>query len=155
MNDNCCVYLELNSYNSDEALVNMINEFLNAFGITDYTIDDMFYHGVFFKPDTYANYSDWPDVHDFDIPSVLTDSCSTESERIAFVEREISRTIREKLPDHPTWMFYIEEQAMCHGLMPSEYLVIEPVTARFRQLGEFILEFLYSTRYSTAICCED
>lgn len=155
MSDNCCVFLGLNSFMSDETLVLMINEFLNAFGIRDYTIDDIFYHGVFFKADTYANYSDWPDVHDFEIPSVLTDPCSTEQERIAFVESEISRTMREKLSDHPAWMFYIEEQATCHGLMPSLYLVLEPVSDRFRALGEAILNFLYSPQYSTAYCCEE
>lgn len=155
MNDNCCVYLGLNSYNSDESLVRMINEFLNAFAITDYTIDDIFYHGVFFKPDTYANYSDWPDVHEFEIPSVLTDPCSTEAERIAFVESEIRRIMRDGLTEHPGWMFYVEEQATCHGLMPSMYLVLEPVFARFKALGDAILDFLYSPQYSTAICCED
>lgn len=151
----CCIYLGLNSYNSEEAFIRMLNNFLDAFAITDYTVDDIFYHGVFFKPDTYANYNNWPDVHDFEIPFILTDSCATEQERIAFVESEISRIMREKLTDHPEWMFYIEEQATCHGLMPSLYLVLEPVSDRFRALGEAILNFLYSPQYSTSYCCED
>lgn len=154
MNDNCCVYLEINSYNSESALIELINEFLNAFAITDYTVDDIFYHGVFFKPDTYANYSDWPDVRSFEIPSVLTDGCSTEEDRIRYTEQEISRTMREKLTDHPAWMFFIEEESTCHGLTPSSYLVLEPVSDRFKALGEKILNFLYSLQYTTAICCK-
>lgn len=155
MSDNCCVYLAINSYNSENALISMINEFLNAFAITDYTIDDIFYHGVFFKSDTYANYTDWPEVRSFEIPSVITDPCSTEEERIAFTESEILRTMREKLKDHPAWMFYIEEEATCHGIMPSEYLVLEPVSDRFRALGEAIINFLYSNSYDTSVCCEE
>lgn len=150
----CCVYIGLNSYNSEEAVIAMVNEFLNAFAITDYTIDDMFYHGVFFKADTYANYSEWPDIHDFEIPDILVEPCFTEKERIAFVEQEIHNTMRDKLPDHPGWMFYIEEQAVCHGLVPSLYLVLEPKNDRFKALGESIIDFLYSVQYSSSICCE-
>lgn len=151
---NCCVYIGLNSYNSEETMIAMMNEFFNSFSITDYTVDDVFYHGVFFKPDTYANFSDWPDVRDFEIPSVLTESCYTEEERIAFVEQEIHNTMRDKLSDHPGWMFYIEEQAVCHGLMPSLYLVLEPKNDRFKALADAIIDFLYSVQYSTSICCE-
>lgn len=155
MDDNCCVYLGLNSYNSEEAMINMINEFLEAFAITDYTADDIFYHGTFFKPDTYINYHMWPDVHDFEIPLILVDPCFTDEEKIAFVEQEISNVMRARMTDHPGWMFYIEEDAVCHGIMPSLYLVLEPVSDRFKKLGETIIDFLYSVQFNTSICCED
>lgn len=152
---NCCVYIGLNSYNSEEAMITMMNEFFNAFAITDYTVDDIFYHGTFFKPDTYANYSDWPDVCDFDIPNELTDPCLTEDERASFVEQKIREIMADRQTEHPEWMFYIEEEALCHGLTPSLYLVLEPINDRFRMLANSIIDFLYSVQYSTSICCEE
>ena len=48
-------YTVVNSQPSLEALENLIQEFSWTFGLTE-TIDDMFFYGVFFKPQNYANF---------------------------------------------------------------------------------------------------
>ena len=61
-------YTVINSQPSIEALEKLISDFFGTFGMVE-TIDDLFYYGVFCKPQNYDNFEfDITENYDFDIP---------------------------------------------------------------------------------------
>lgn len=153
--DNCKINIAVDSYRSVEALIDMINEMLSVFGITDMVIEDMFHYGVFCKAETYAGFQDWESAINsgIEVPTELYGGCNSFDSKVSYVNQLIS-DILENGNDKPDWMIYVEENEKCNGLMPSTFLVLQPVEEYFDDLGKKIIDFLYSTEMHASIGCE-
>ena len=130
---------------SIEALENLINSFVTTFGFTE-TIDDMFYYGVFHKPQNYANYKfDNSEGYSFEIPPIIASVCASEHDKIEYVKSVIKQVIHKEI-EKPEWMCYIELNDVCEGCggAPSTFLTIEPKEEEYADLAEKLIEFLYS-----------
>lgn len=137
-------YTVIYSQPSIEALENLVNEFFNLFGIVN-TIDDLFYYGVFCKPQNYANFYDADCDYDFEIPDIILSDCESESSKIDYVEG-VMESIMKKEIEKPEWMKYVELNMDCneYGQAPSTFLNIIPKTKRYTKLAQRLIEFLYS-----------
>ena len=144
---NECVrdYTVINSQPSIEALEKLISDFCSTFGIVE-TIDDLFYYGVFCKPQNYANFEfDITEVYDFDIPYNITNCQAKEEEKIDYVEKLINQIMRKEITK-PEWMKYVEMNASCneYNQAPSTFLQIIPKESQYKLLAQRLIEFLYS-----------
>ena len=75
-------YTVVNSQPSIEALEKLMSAFFATFGMVE-TIDDLFYYGVFCKPQNYANFKfDITENYDFDIPYNIMNYQANEEEKI-------------------------------------------------------------------------
>ena len=138
-------YTVINSQPSIEAFENLMNDIFGTFGVEE-TIDDMFYYGVFCKPQNYANFDfEKEPIGDMYVPEILTDIHVTESERINYVKM-IIRQIMHKDIKKPEWMKYVELNENCneYGQAPSTFLSIEPKSWHYEALAQRLIEFLYS-----------
>lgn len=151
--DNCKINIAVDSYRSVEALIDMINEMLSVFGITNMVIEDMFHYGVFCKAETYAGFQDWESAINsgIEVPTELYGGCNSFDSKVSYVNQLIS-DILENGNDKPDWMIYVEENEKCNGLMPSTFLVLQPVEEYFDELGNKIIDFLYSTETHASLC---
>lgn len=154
--DNCKINIAVDSYRSVEALIGMINEMLSVFGIRNMIIEDMFNYGVFCKAETYAGFQDWESAINsgIEVPTELYGGCNSFDSKVSYVNQLIS-DILENGNDKPDWMVYVEENEKCNGLMPSTFLVLQPVEEYFDDLGKKIIDFLYSTETHASIGCEE
>lgn len=144
---NECVkdYTVINSQPSIEALEKLISDFCSTFGIVE-TIDDLFYYGVFCKPQNYANFEfNITEVYDFDIPYNITNCQAKEEEKIDYVEKLINQIMRKEITK-PEWMKYVEMNASCneYNQAPSTFLQIIPKESQYKLLAQRLIEFLYS-----------
>lgn len=144
---NECVrdYTVINSQPSIEALEKLISDFCSTFGMTE-TIDDLFYYGVFCKPQNYANFEfNITEVYDFDIPYNITNCQAKEEEKIDYVEKLINQIMRKEITK-PEWMKYVEMNASCneYNQAPSTFLQIIPKESQYKLLAQRLIEFLYS-----------
>ena len=144
---NECVrdYTVINSQPSIEALEKLISDFCSTFGMAE-TIDDLFYYGVFCKPQNYANFEfDITEVYDFDIPYNITNCQAKEEEKIDYVEKLINQIMRKEITK-PEWMKYVEMNASCneYNQAPSTFLQIIPKESQYKLLAQRLIEFLYS-----------
>ena len=138
-------YTVVNSQPSIEALEKLISDFCSTFGIVE-TIDDLFYYGVFCKPQNYANFKfDITEVYDFDIPYNITNCQAKEEEKIDYVEKLINQIMRKEITK-PEWMKYVEMNASCneYNQAPSTFLQIIPKEKQYEVLAQKLIEFLYS-----------
>jgi hypothetical protein len=138
-------YTTVNSQPSIEALENLMSKFFDTFGMT-YNIDDLFYYGVFCKPQTYTNYHfDTSDDYDFDIPDVLTAICSNYDEKLNYVNHIIEQVMKKEIVK-PEWMKYIELNMNCNEFeqAPSTFLQIIPKQPQYEKLAQGLIDFLYS-----------
>ena len=138
-------YTVVNSQPSIEALEKLISDFCSTFGIVE-TIDDLFYYGVFCKPQNYANFKfDITEVYDFDIPYNITNCQAKEEEKIDYVEKLINQIMRKEITK-PEWMKYVEMNASCneYDQAPSTFLQIIPKENQYEALAQRLIEFLYS-----------
>ena len=138
-------YTVVNSQPSIEALEKLISDFCSTFGIVE-TIDDLFYYGVFCKPQNYANFKfDITEVYDFDIPYNITNCQAKEEEKIDYVEKLINQIMRKEITK-PEWMKYVEMNASCneYNQAPSTFLQIIPKEKQYEVLAQRLIEFLYS-----------
>ena len=138
-------YTVVNSQPSIEALEKLISDFCSTFGIVE-TIDDLFYYGVFCKPQNYANFKfDITEVYDFDIPYNITNCQAKEEEKIDYVEKLINQIMRKEITK-PEWMKYVEMNASCneYNQAPSTFLQIIPKENQYKLLAQRLIEFLYS-----------
>ena len=138
-------YTVINSQPSIEALEKLISEFFDTFGMVE-TIDDLFYYGVFCKPQNYANFEfDITEVYDFDIPYNITNCQAKEEEKIDYVEKLINQIMRKEITK-PEWMKYVEMNASCneYNQAPSTFLQIIPKESQYKLLAQRLIEFLYS-----------
>ena len=138
-------YTVINSQPSIEALEKLISEFFDTFGMVE-TIDDLFYYGVFCKPQNYANFEfDITEVYDFDIPYNITNCQAKEEEKIDYVEKLINQIMRKEITK-PEWMKYVEMNASCneYDQAPSTFLQIIPKENQYEALAQRLIEFLYS-----------
>ena len=147
MPNKCCFrkYTVINSQPSIKALENLVSDIIGTFGYTE-TISDMFYYGVFMKPQNYANYSFGdPEDYDFEIPSILTSVCAKEQEKIEYVQSVIRQITRKEIRK-PVWMSFIELNMSCNefGQAPSTFLQIEAKEPHYEALAQRLIEFLYS-----------
>ena len=144
---NECVrdYTVINSQPSIEALEKLISDFCSTFGMAE-TIDDLFYYGVFCKPQNYANFEfNITEVYDFDIPYNITNCQAKEEEKIDYVEKLINQIMRKEITK-PEWMKYVEMNASCneYNQAPSTFLQIIPKEKQYEVLAQRLIEFLYS-----------
>ena len=138
-------YTVVNSQPSIEALEKLISDFCSTFGIVE-TIDDLFYYGVFCKPQNYANFKfDITEVYDFDIPYNITNCQAKEEEKIDYVKKLINQIMRKEITK-PEWMKYVEMNASCneYNQAPSTFLQIIPKEKQYEVLAQRLIEFLYS-----------
>lgn len=139
-------YTIINSQPSIEALENLMESFFKTFGMTE-TIDDLFYYGVFMKPQNYANFSFGPLTEDysFEVPYALTADCAKESEKIDFIKKTIDSIIRKEI-SKPEWMKFIEMNIVCNEFeqAPSTFLQIVAKEEKYEDLAQKLIEFLYS-----------
>lgn len=138
-------YTVINSQPSIEALEKLISEFFDTFGMVE-TIDDLFYYGVFCKPQNYANFEfDITEVYDFDIPYNITNCQAKEEEKIDYVKKLINQIMRKEITK-PEWMKYVEMNASCneYNQAPSTFLQIIPKENQYETLAQRLIEFLYS-----------
>ena len=155
--NNCKISIAIDSYSSEMAFVDMVNEFLRVFGIVDTITDDIFFHGVFCKEITYAGFDGWEQAIEegVNVPSELYGGCNSEESKVIYV----NETIRDIIMNgaiKPEWMTYVEENHLCDGLPPSTYLYIIPGEEYYGTLAEKITDFLYSTNFSaTNYCCNE
>ena len=129
---------------SVEMLERLIDKFSELFHL-NVSLEDMFYTGVFCKPDVYANYFVINEMHDcIVVPDVLVCVTSTPESRETYVRGVIDQIIRGKLKK-PEWMVYVEANQECAmGKGPSTYLRLIPKESKYSTLGDAILNFLYS-----------
>ena len=144
---NECVrdYTVINSQPSIEALEKLISDFCSTFGMAE-TIDDLFYYGVFCKPQNYANFEfGITEVYDFDIPYNITNCQAKEEEKIDYVKKLINQIMRKEITK-PEWMKYVEMNASCneYNQAPSTFLQIIPKENQYKLLAQRLIEFLYS-----------
>ena len=138
-------YTVVNSQPSIEALEKLISDFCSTFGIVE-TIDDLFYYGVFCKPQNYANFKfDITEVYDFDIPYNIINCQAKEEEKIDYVKKLINQIMRKEITK-PEWMKYVEMNASCneYNQAPSTFLQIIPKENKYKALAQRLIEFLYS-----------
>lgn len=137
-------YTVIYSQPSIEALKKLINVFFNTFGIIN-TIDDIFYYGVFCKPQNYVNFYDSDCEYDFEVPEVLTSECPSEEEKLAYVNFTMHQIMKKEI-SKPEWMKYVELNMDCneYGQAPSTFLNITPKDKKYEILSKSLIEFLYS-----------
>lgn len=138
-------YTVVYSSASKEAFEELMNEVLLVFK-SPLTIKDMFYYGVFCKPETYAHFKHWNEAPvDLQIPFNLTSPCAKPSERMDYVKNIIENIVKGGI-EKPEWMIYVEmeeyETECC--LAPSTFLYLYPKEEKYRKMGEKLIEFLYS-----------
>ena len=137
-------YTVINSQPSIEALEKLISDFCSTFGIVE-TIDDLFYYGVFCKPQNYANFEfDIKENYGFDIPYNIMNYQATE-EKIDYVKKLINQIMKKEITK-PEWMKYVEMNASCneYDQAPSTFLQIIPKENQYETLAQRLIEFLYS-----------
>ena len=137
-------YTVINSQPSIEALEKLISEFFDTFGMVE-TIDDLFYYGVFCKPQNYANFEfDIKENYGFDIPYNIMNYQATE-EKIDYVKKLINQIMKKEITK-PEWMKYVEMNASCneYDQAPSTFLQIIPKENQYKLLAQRLIEFLYS-----------
>ena len=138
-------YTVINSQPSIEALENLMADFFGTFGMTE-TIDDLFYYGVFCKPQNYANYQfDITENYGFELPDVIVAECGKESEKIDYVQSIINQILRNEI-EKPEWMKWIEMNMVCdeYDQPPSTFLQIIAKEPQYEALAQRLIEFLYS-----------
>ena len=142
--DKCSCYL-MTVYSSPciSVLKDLVTCMSVAFGLPGKTADDLFCYGVFCKDETYANFTEWPADPSFEVPSALTDSCSTESSRSAYVNGVIEG-IMCRGDERPAWMTYVEEESSECGAAPSTFLRISAREGRYQCMADLLVDYLYS-----------
>lgn len=141
------------SSESVEALKKLFTELRWVFGYTTVSeLNDMFYYGVFCKPNTYSNFNGWEKAQGegIEVPEMLTSVCPTPSEREDFVKRIIIAIIKGEI-EKPEWMRYVEEESVCSccNAAPSTFLTLIPKDEKYRTLADRLLDFLYSPNMMT------
>lgn len=138
-------YTFIYSSNSISALESMINEFSDAFGL-DVSASDLFYYGVFCKPETYVCFKGWDSVVDnLDVPLKLLSLGQSMSSKIDYVNSVINSVLYGEI-EKPEWMEYVElnEDSDHYGREPSTYLYVRPKDSAYESLSVSIVDFLYS-----------
>lgn len=154
----CCYndYTVIYSQPCIEHFEKLVSEISHTFGLVE-TMNDMFYYGVFCKPQNYANfYFDVSENYGFEIPALIMSCETNESERIDYVKKIISK-ISHKEIKKPEWMKYIEMTVNSNefGQSPSTFLYIEPKEEKYRKLGERLIDFLYSPNLTITMLKSD
>lgn len=139
-----CIY----SSECVEPAKQLVNTFLNMFAFEQQlSFDDLFWYGVFCKPETYANYGHWDEINaETDgYMDAITSPCASESERLDLVETLIDRIIKGET-DKPEWMVQIEATEVCgeYEMAPSTFLYLIPKKAEYKELADSLINFLYS-----------
>ena len=121
-----------------------MSAFFATFGMVE-TIDDLFYYGVFCKPQNYANFEfDIKENYGFDIPYNIM-NCQATEEKIDYVKKLMNQIMRKEITK-PEWMKYVEMNASCneYDQAPSTFLQIIPKENQYEALAQRLIEFLYS-----------
>lgn len=138
-------YTVIHSQPSLESLKSLMKCFFDTFGMVE-TIDDLFYYGVFCKPNNYANFKwDITEEYDFDIPSILTDVCININDKLEFIQKTIESILKKEI-NKPEWMKYIEMNQCCNDFCqaPSNFLQIIAKDKKYENLAKCLINFLYS-----------
>lgn len=155
--DNC--YIDYNIIYSQpciESFEKLVNEIARTFNLTE-TLDDMFYYGVFCKPQNYANfYFDPREDYKFDIPRIISSCNSKGWERMDYVKKIIKQIMHKEIKK-PQWMKYVE-MSVDHNefhASPSTFLYIEAKEDKYIKLSERLTEFIYSTNLTITMLRKD
>jgi len=140
-------YTVINSQPSIEALEKLVTEIFWAYGLCK-SADDIFYYGVFCKPQNYVNF-EFDEEYDFDVPEILVSPCNSYNDRMDFVKGTISQIMHKEIAK-PEWMKYIEMNMECneYGMPPSTFLYLEAKDPKYKYIAERLIEFLYSPNMS-------
>lgn len=128
-----------------EALKKLFKEMSKVFDIEE-SFDNLFYYGVFCKDITYANFKYWEEAPiDLDIPFNLTNPCSTQESRLEYVHITMDEVMRGEI-EKPEWMIHVEMEDTCneYEMSPSTFLYLTAKDEKYVNLGERLIEFLYS-----------
>jgi hypothetical protein len=136
-------YTVINSQPSIEALEKLVAEIFWAYGLCS-SAEDIFYYGVFCKPQNYMNF-EFDGDYDFEVPSELTSPCNSDADKMNFVKKTIKQIMRHEI-EKPEWMKYVELNMDCneYGMPPSTFLQVEAKDPRFENVAQKLIEFLYS-----------
>lgn len=119
----------------------LIESLDSTFSIKD-KLDDMFWYGVFCKPETYSNYRCYHRYSGI-LPGELKESSS--EKRLTYVNGILRSVIKGEI-EKPEWMFFVEEYEAFNQFedSPSTFLYLIPKDAKYRKFGEALTNFLYS-----------
>lgn len=149
-----CIY----SSECIEPAKKLFDTFLHTFNCCEeLTFDDAFWYGVFCKPETYANYEHWDLINvEDDYTEALQSPCATETEKLDLIESLIYQIVRGEI-EKPEWMVQIEATEVCgeYELAPSTFLYLVAKEERFEELGQRLLNFLYSVNLMTTMLDDD
>lgn len=137
-------YTVIYSSPSKEAFEELMKETLILFK-SPLSLEDMFYYGVFCKPETYAHFKHWEEAPiDLEVPHILTNVCSKPYEREQYVKDVIDNVLVGK--NKPEWMVYVEmeESKTEYCLAPSTFLYLYAKDDKYKLFGKKLINFLYS-----------
>lgn len=120
----------------------LLQEMINTFGLT-VSVDDLFYYGVFCAVSQYVG---TPELNKeiSCIPAILTSEYTPYCEKEDYVKSVINSVIKGEI-SKPDWMIEIEQSDRCGRYSPSTYLMLVPKNEIYENLGNKLIEFLYST----------
>jgi hypothetical protein len=135
-------------------LINLMTEFFKTFKLP-YSIDDIFYYGVFCKEETYANFFRYlcPDKMDtitFEVPDILCAPHGTARNRKEYVEKQIDKILIGEI-EKPEWMKYVELSCDVtpNNVPISTFLYIKGKKPEYNFLATALKEYLYSMNNMT------
>ena len=141
---------------SVEEVKELIDTFLETFGILTLKADDLFYYGVFCSINNYVSY-DWHQLYmignvQFEIPPVFISVCSSIKEKVNYVKMTINEVLRGEIKK-PEWMTFIEmetDNGYCNS-QPSNFLRLLPKEEKYKKLGEQLIQYLYSPNRTSVV----
>lgn len=145
-------YTVINSQPSEDRLTELLDALVSTFGLEE-SAEDLFWHGVFFKPQNYVNYEFDYDGIDFEVPSALCSECGDYDGKVDYVKGIMGKVMRGEIRK-PEWMRHVELEMTCNefGQAPSSFLFIEAKDDRYRRLADALLSFLYSPNMVITMC---
>lgn len=145
------------SSGSVQAAKNLVQAILDLMK-SSLTPDDIFYYGVFCNVYQYSNNIE-ANIEIQDIPPMLINEYTPITERTAYVNNIINQVLTGEI-ERPQWMIDIEQDERCGDAMncaASTELHLLPKSEEYKELGERMIEFLYSLGYQVALkenrCC--
>lgn len=133
------------SEGSDTKAKELINEFLRVLG-SDKKADDLFYMGIFCSTDRYYDYYDGND-DDVKLPKDVEEASYKDiGDKI---EEYLIKVLKGEI-ERPDWMSMVDDSENYDGYPANTTLYIFPKEEKYKELGEKIVAFLYSTGHEAS-----
>lgn len=128
----------------------LIESLDSTFSIKE-NMDDMFWHGIFCNPETYANFR-YYDRCDEIVPDILTNVGQSTSSKVDYIKDVINKVIKGEM-EKPPYFLFVEENESFNKFedAPSTFLYLIPKEEKYRKFGEALLNFLYSPNLMTTL----